>query len=131
MYKKEPFNLSKVSIYNNFHYFWCIVSISFFEKMCYTEEKTDREMEMNREIIIPNEEYFGYGNLYSGSRKTFNYKISPKDEMLQSIVWYGKLCSDKSKAVAEVEYPLDENGICQLQDWLNEQYAEYVKNHHE
>lgn len=103
-----------------------------FLKKCDTLNKiTDKEMKMKREIIIPNEEYFGYGNLYSGSRKTFNYKISPKDKMLQSMVWYGKLCSEKSKAVAEMEYPLNENGIHQLQEWLNEQYEGYVKNHHE
>lgn len=85
-------------------------------------------MKMEKEIKIPDQEYFGYGNIYSGSRKEFNYKISPKEETLQSEIWYGRLCSEKSQTAAKADFPLNEDGVKELADWLNTQYEQYLKN---
>lgn len=82
---------------------------------------------MSKKFNVPNSEYFGYGNFYSGSCKTFNYKISPKDEMLKAMIWYGSQCSDKSKAVAQGQFSLNDEGIEQIKVWINEKYQEFIK----
>lgn len=83
---------------------------------------------MERQSIwIPDLEYFGYGNIYSGSRKEFNYKITPKENTLQTMVWYGKLCSEKSEPAASREDPLDDHGLPALIEWLDAQYEHYLK----
>jgi len=100
----------------------------FFGKIVIHLEKTAGDFKMEKETIkIPDREYFGYGNIYSGSRKEFNYKITPKDGILQTVVWYGKLCSEKSEPEASQEYPLDDRGLLELVDWLNGQYEQYLK----
>ena len=83
---------------------------------------------MEKETIrIPDREYFGYGNIYSGSRKEFNYKIIPKEGMLQTVVWHGKLCSEKSEAAASQEFPLEDHSLQELVNWLKDQYEQYLK----
>lgn len=82
---------------------------------------------MSKKFNVPNSEYFSYGNFYSGSCNKFNYKISPKDKMLETMVWYGTQCSDKSEAVAQAQFSLNDEGIEQLKVWINEQYEVYVK----
>lgn len=71
-------------------------------------------------------EYFTYKNNFSGSLRGFNYKIIPK-ENFHLIVWYGKLCSDKSEIIAEADFPLEEESRPLVCSWLDEQYAAYCK----
>ena len=51
-----------------------------------------------------------------------NYKITPEEE-LHALVWYGKMCSDKSEIAAEAFFPVTEEGRAALLQWLEKEFA--------
>jgi hypothetical protein len=82
--------------------------------------------ELRNKFHLPPFEYFGFGNIYSGSLGAFNYKIWPKEE-LRIVVWYGKYCCEKSQPHAEKTFSSDEKGLGELCQWLENEYQEFVK----
>ena len=82
--------------------------------------------ELKESYHIPPFEYFGFGNIYSGSSGAFNYKVWPKEE-LKIVVWYGKYCCEKSEPHAEETFPNSPEGLRELCQWLDQQYQDFVK----
>lgn len=80
---------------------------------------------------IPEISFFNSGNIYIGSitkspkvsETTFNYKITPKDNMLNIEVWYGMYCIGLSDIEITKQFPLDENGLQEMVDWINKESA--------
>lgn len=73
-------------------------------------------------FFLPPLDYFTSKNAYTGSSHNFNYKITPEEE-LHALVWYGKMCSDKSEIAAEAFFPVTEEGRAALLQWLEKEFA--------
>lgn len=81
---------------------------------------------------IPEISYFLSGNIFVGSitkspklnETTFNYKITPKDEQLIVEVWYGMYCIGLSNVEITKYFPLSEDGITEMINWINTQNLE-------
>ncbi len=71
-------------------------------------------------------DYFTSGNSYTGSLHNFNYKLTPKEQLCAQ-VWYGKMCSEKSEIAAEEQFPLSNEGIALLLQWLENEYGRRPK----
>ena len=41
--------------------------------------------------------YFKSGNVFTGSKETFNFRIAGEEEKLAVAVWYGMFCYQKAK----------------------------------
>ena len=69
---------------------------------------------------IPTLLFFESGNVFSGSRKAFGFKIRPTDGALQASVWNGELCMEKSEILDTQEFPCNEEGRAAMIEWLRE-----------
>ena len=77
--------------------------------------------------VIPEVTYFTSGNIYIGSicksgrinETTFNYKISPDGEFLNVEIWFGMYCIGLSSVEITKQFPLTQDGINDLIDWIN------------
>lgn len=72
---------------------------------------------------IPGIYYFESKNIFTGSRKTFNYKIVPDGELKVS-TWHGFLNSELAEMEQEASFPLTADGHAQMLVWLEEKYQE-------
>ena len=78
---------------------------------------------------IPEISYFKSGNIYIGSinkaprinETTFNYKITPKDDIIEVEIWFGMYCIGLSSVEIKRDFPLSEDGINQMIAWINEE----------
>ena len=71
-------------------------------------------------LEIPGYEYFAAGNLFSGSRGAFNYKVFPTGGELLVKIWSGPLCLDCSQVEQEQRFPSDPEGHAAMCGWLEE-----------
>lgn len=80
-------------------------------------------------FAYPKVYYFEQGNLYTGSYKGLNYKISPNKEtqILQVTVWYGMFCSAVSEAEQQADFPMTEEGVQQSREYLWDTYCQYQR----
>ncbi len=67
---------------------------------------------------IPRIYYFESSNIFTGSRKDFNFRIVPKEDMLHVTTWHGFLCSDLAEMEKTAQFPLTTEGHAQMLDWL-------------
>ncbi len=72
---------------------------------------------------IPNLYYFESKNMYTGSRKSFNYKVVPDGE-LKVCTWHGFINSELANIEHEAAFPMTEEGFQEMLAWLTEMYAE-------
>jgi len=78
---------------------------------------------------IPEISYFKSGNIYIGSinkapklnETTFNYKITPQNDIIEVEIWFGMYCIGLSTVEIKREFPLSEDGINQMISWINEE----------
>lgn len=76
---------------------------------------------------IPNLDYFQSKNNFTGSLKKFRYKIEPQNDFLIGTVWLGDYCFEKSKILAEQQFPLNNDGLEELFSWLSDQYQQLTE----
>lgn len=67
---------------------------------------------------IPRIYYFESRNIFTGSRKDFNFRIVPEDGMLNVTTWHGFLCSELAEMEETAQFPLTKEGHVQMLDWL-------------
>lgn len=88
-------------------------------------------MEMEK-FDIPNLLFFQSGNIYSGSRGKFNFKLIPKDGLLKAHSWQGLYCLEKTpEPVEKQEFPLDAEGRQAMIEWIEKQYTAFWERSHE
>ncbi|MDD3428427.1 MAG: hypothetical protein PHG02_00290 [Oscillospiraceae bacterium] len=78
------------------------------------------------EMIIPNFEVLENKNIYTGSIKDFHYKITPCQEGLQVVVWYGYYNLQNSTVVDEKLFALSREALPEIKAWLNGIHAQAV-----
>lgn len=71
---------------------------------------------------IPRIYYFESGNIFTGSRKDFNFRIVPKDDVLTVTTWHGFLCSELAEIEESAQFPLTVEGHTQMLAWLETVY---------
>ena len=71
---------------------------------------------------IPRIYYFESKNIFTGSRKDFNFRIVPKDEELQVTIWHGFICSELTEPEASASFALSTEGHEEMLRWLEERY---------
>lgn len=84
------------------------------------------------EMEIQKLNFFTEGNTFTGSRTKdwgtgamLRYLVRPDLEagMLEAFSWREDLCFERAGEKQEATFPLSEQGLEQLQTWLQEQYA--------
>ncbi len=70
---------------------------------------------------IPGLYYFESKNIFTGSRKDFNFRIVP-DGALKVSTWHGFLCSELAEMEQEAEFSLSMEGHAEMLAWLEEKY---------
>ena len=70
--------------------------------------------------------YYKCGNIFSGSLNNFNYKIIPKENELNFLIWHGMLCSELAEIEIEKNFPLDEDGFANMIKWLESEYKKQI-----
>ncbi|OUQ81657.1 hypothetical protein [Flavonifractor sp. An100] len=87
------------------------------------------------EILIPTLLFWKNGNTWYGSKGNARFFIQPvtppqqeeqpttPDPVLQAELWPGPLCKELSQVIATASFPLSEEGLGQLTQWLEEQAA--------
>ena len=66
------------------------------------------------------------GLVYTGSIGEFRYRFkTDKDAGLLHAAVYSQLCYELARDVEEQDFPWDEDGVRQLQDWLQRRYEAY------
>ena len=73
---------------------------------------------MEQELFLPTLSSMEYGNLWTGSRKNARWKILPEDGQMNVEVWPGPLCYECSTVTHTAQFPISEEGIEQLRQWL-------------
>jgi hypothetical protein len=75
-------------------------------------------MDMEHEIFLPTLCSMEYGNVWTGSRKNSWWKIVPAEGIMKTELWRGPLCYECSQVEQTAEFPISEEGIEQLRQWL-------------
>ena len=73
---------------------------------------------MEHEIFLPTLSSMEYGNVWTGSRKNARWKIVPEGGQMNVEVWPGPLCYECSTVTNTAQFPISEEGIEQLRQWL-------------
>ena len=76
---------------------------------------------MATEIFLPTLSSMEYGNLWTGSRGNTRWRIVPEDGVMTAEVWSGPLCYESSTVTGTAQFPVSEEGMAQLRQWLMEQ----------
>lgn len=77
--------------------------------------------------------FFTEGNTFTGSRTKdaekgilLRYLVRPvSDETgkrLQAFTWNTDMCFEKASDLEEAQFPMDEEGLDRIQDWLRQQF---------
>ncbi len=69
--------------------------------------------------------YYESGNIFTGSKNDFNFKIVPdtKEKTLILYIWHGKLCSELAEMDSENSYPLTQEGFDEMIAYLEKIYT--------
>ena len=72
------------------------------------------------EIYVPNYMSFHNDNTFLGSYRGLRFKLTPQvaKETIRAEYWYGPLCYEKSTMDGERVFPLSDEGIAQMTDWI-------------
>lgn len=75
---------------------------------------------------IPRLYYFQSGNVFTGSRGNFNFRIDPAETMSVR-TWQGFLCSDLAETEQENSFPITEEGFADMLTWMQEIYQKTLR----
>jgi hypothetical protein len=85
----------------------------------------DTQMEAP-DLYVPNFMSFNNDNIFLGSYRGIRFKLSPDVEAMtiHGEFWYGPLCYEMSTMDGEETFPLSEEGISDMTQWLRDQVRE-------
>lgn len=72
--------------------------------------------------------YFTEGNRFAGSHsgegRIIRYRVEPdkENEQLMAWCWREDVCFEKAKERSECRFPLTQEGLDSMQDWLRENW---------
>ncbi len=71
--------------------------------------------------------YFKSGNVFTGSKGEFNFRIAGEEDKLAVAVWYGMLCYGKSEIKSQNIFEFSADGLAAAIEWLEKEYGVYKK----
>lgn len=71
---------------------------------------------------IPRIYYFESRNIFTGSRKDFNFRIVPEEGELRVTTWHGFICSELTEPESHAAFPLSVEGHNEMLAWLEEEF---------
>ena len=74
-------------------------------------------------IFIPTLSFWENKNSWYGSLGQARFFIQPQEEILAVQLWQGPLNRELSPILAEISFPLTQEGLSALTSWLTEQAA--------
>lgn len=84
---------------------------------------------MNDEFFMPGRSHFENENGWSGSRGVLCYEVErPKEGQMRAVTWYGPFSRDYAVEDGESFFPVSEEGIAEMKQWLLAQ-AEEMNTH--
>lgn len=80
-------------------------------------------------MVMPMLDILKEKNVYSGSEGDFRYKVRPNGETVR--VWAYQTycleyCQENDLVLGEEEFPLNEDGLVQMEEWLKAQAAKLI-----
>jgi hypothetical protein len=69
------------------------------------------------ELFLPVLSHFQNGNAWTGSAGRLRYRVVPEEELCAQ-VWEGPWCYQLSRVEETQRFPLEEEGLEKLADWL-------------
>ena len=75
---------------------------------------------MEEQIFIPTLSHWEYGNEWSGERGRARFLIVPEDGQMNVEMWLGPMCRDYAQVERSGSFPISEEGIQAMTDWLLE-----------
>ena len=76
------------------------------------------------ELYLPVLSHFQNGNVWTGSDGRLRYRITPGEEGLTAEAWEGPWACELSRVEEVTRFPLDEEGLRALAQWVNTWSAE-------
>lgn len=76
------------------------------------------------ELFIPTLSFWENGNSWYGSLGQARFFIQPQEENLTVQLWRGPLTKELSEILAEASFPLGQDGLEQLTQWLTRRAVE-------
>ena len=74
--------------------------------------------------------WFKRAFVYTGSIGEFRYRFkTDKDAGLLHAAAYSQLCYELARDIEEQDFPWDDDGVKQLQSWLQSRYEAYCAAH--
>ena len=71
---------------------------------------------------IPRLFYFQSRNIFTGSRGDLNFRIVPHDDLLDTFIWHGFICSELTEMEDNAQFPLTPEGHEEMLRWLEGKY---------
>lgn len=75
---------------------------------------------MEESIFIPTLSHWEYGNEWSGERGRARFLIVPEDGQMKAEMWLGPMCREYAQVACSQSFPISEEGIQIMTDWLME-----------
>lgn len=74
------------------------------------------------DIHVPNYMSFHNDNIFLGSYQGLRFKLSPNvgEETIHVEYWFGPLCYELSPMDGERTFPMSDEGIEEMKNWLRE-----------
>lgn len=74
------------------------------------------------DIYVPNYMSFHNDNIFLGSYQGLRFKLSPhvNEQEILAEYWFGPLCYEKSHMDGQKTFPLSDEGIEEMTQWLRE-----------
>ena len=90
--------------------------------MEYTQAFKEIDSGAGPDLYVPNYMSFNNENIFLGSYNGLRFKLSPKveDTTILAEYWFGPLCYEKSQMDGQETFPLSQEGIDQMTQWLRE-----------
>lgn len=81
-----------------------------------------------QELPLPSLEFFQAKNPYTGSAGEFRYRVASDGELLTAWV-YEHDCFEVADPFCQGEFPVTQEGMHRLGEWLYERWMEYRASH--
>jgi len=81
---------------------------------------TERRKQMR--FDLSNFTYYENGNVFTGSRDRFNFRVAGEDGAFRVSVWYGLLAFDKAEIAEEKTFPFTPEGLRETGAYLEDRY---------
>ena len=90
--------------------------------MEYTQAFKEIDSGAGPDLYVPNYMSFNNENIFLGSYNGLRFKLSPnvEDTTILAEYWFGPLCYEKSQMDGQETFPLSQEGIDEMTQWLRD-----------